>query len=505
MRCAIACLIASATCAQAPFERLQLTGNYYAEGANVGDLNNDGVVDLVAGPHWWQGPDFTVQHTIYPPVAWPIGGYSDNFCAFVHDVDADGWQDVVTIGLPGLAAYWYQNPQASGGAWTRHLLFSAVATESPALLQLVAGGAPELVCGNGTQLGYLTPDPVAATNPWVFHAIASSPLPLTFFHGMGVGDVNGDGRLDVLTGVAWFEQPASLVGDPAWPMHTYSFGLLNGAQMFAYDVDGDGDNDLISSRDAHGYGLSWFEHVVAGGVITFQEHAILPAGGVQFSQLHALDLADVNGDGLLDVVTGKTFWAHLGADPGASDPAVLYWFELQRAGGTASFVPRFVDDDSGVGRQVVVADASGDGRADIIVGNKLGVFLFRRAALWSDVPSIPITAGGSQPLSLDAGASMANAAYVLVGSLSGTSPGVTIGSVQVPLNPDFYTDFSLSGSPQFYTGFLGTLDADGRASATFTLPPGLALPPLQLHHAFVAFDGQGAISRASNAVAVQLF
>lgn len=511
MRIAPAVLIAVTVAAQsAPFDVLQLTNNYYAEGANVGDFDNDGIADIVAGPFWWQGPDYTTQHTLYAPVQFPIAGYSDSFCSFVHDVDGDGWQDVIRIGLPGLPAHWYENPQQQPGPWPQHLLFASVLTEAPGLHQLVTGGGPELVCGSGNELGYLTPDPAAATNAWLFHPIAALPVPLTFLHGMGVGDVNGDGRPDLLTGVAWFEQPASLVGDPTWQLHPYSFGILQGSQMFAYDVDGDGDNDLISSRNAHGYGLSWFEHDNSGGAIAFVEHVILPTnpnpgpGVVQFSQLHALDLVDVNGDGLRDIVTGKTFWAHLGSDPGATDPAVLYWFELQRNGATVDFVPHLVHSDSGVGRQVVATDVNADGRTDLVVSNKKGVFTFRRSALWSDVDTLSIAAGGSQALSLDAGANMAGAIYVMVGSLSGTAPGVSLGSVHVPLNPDSYTEFSLSGDPTFFAGFVGALDANGRANALWQLPAGLPLPALQLHHAFVALDSQGAILSASNAAVVRL-
>ena len=504
-----AALFTAPLSAQAPFLRIELSPDHLSAGANVGDFDQDGIVDVTSGPFWWRGPHFAVRHTIYPAVPYPIGTYSPHFFSFVHDVDGDGWDDVVAVGFPGFAAHWYENPGAAGGPWPQHLLFASVATEAPCFEQLVPGGAPELVCGSGSQLGYLTPDPANPTNPWQFHAIANWPAPLTFLHGLGVGDVNGDGRPDVLTGLAWLEQPASLVGDPPWTVHPYPFAPLAGAGIHVYDVDGDGDSDLISSRDAHGYGLSWFENVAAGGSITFVEHVILPAtaaaGPVQFSQLHGLAVEDVDGDGLKDIVTGKTFWAHLGSDPGALDPAVVYWFELQRSAGMVTYVPHRIHDSAGIGRQVIVADVSGDGRPDVIVGNRKGVCVYQRSSFWSDVENVSIQAGGSQNLWLDAGVAHAAAPYVVVGTMSGTSPGTQLGSVHLPINVDGYTWVVLGMPPTFFWQFQGLLSGSGTASARFDLPAGLPLVgPLELHHAFVAVDAQGGIAVASNAVRLLL-
>ena len=156
--------------------------------------------------------------------------------------------------------------------------------------------------------------------------------------------------------------------------------------MYVYDVNGDGLNDVITSFAAHGYGLVWYEQVKQNGEITFKEHVILNTEqkpspnkyGLTFSQLHAVDLVDMDGDGLKDIVTGKRFWAH-GAhgDPDPSAPAVLYWFRLVRnKDKTVDFVPHLIDSDSGVGTQVVARDFTGDKKPDIVVGNKKGTFVF---------------------------------------------------------------------------------------------------------------------------------
>jgi len=364
-----------------PFQKLRLTTAFYSEGIATADLDNDGNSDVVSGPFWWKGPRFTERREIYPPQSFPIDTYSDCFLMYCHDLNGDGWQDVVKIGFPGTDASWFENPMQPIGHWRKHRIWPDVGVESPAFQDLDRDGTPELVCATFGYLVWLARDPRDPRAPWTPHLISPIGGFGPFTHGFGLGDVNGDGRLDVLTVLGWFEQPPSLQGDPAWTPHPFRFGGgTGGAQMFAYDVDGDGDNDVVTSINAHAYGISWFEQVRPSGQITFIEHVVQrpvkdPTDPWQFSQLHALALADVDGDGLLDFVTGKRFWAHNGSDPGARDPAVLSWFRLERQGG-ARFVPMFVDTDSGVGEQVVAADLNGDGGIDFAVGNKKGTFLF---------------------------------------------------------------------------------------------------------------------------------
>jgi hypothetical protein len=167
-----------------------------------------------------------------------------------------------------------------------------------------------------------------------------------------------------------------------WKHHAFPFSTKGGgSQMLVMDVNGDGRPDVIASKAAHLYGLSWFEQVRdAAGEISFKEHVILSEkaeekiDGVQFSQLHAVALADVDGDGLPDIITGKRWWAHgPHGDPDPNGTPVLYAFLLRRgAGGAVSYVPHLIDDTTGIGTQVYAADVNGDGRPDLIVGNKRG-------------------------------------------------------------------------------------------------------------------------------------
>jgi len=193
--------------------------------------------------------------------------------------------------------------------------------------------------------------------------------------------VNGDGRTDVLHRGGWLEQPKDLRRAETWKHHAFNFTSPGGSQMYAYDFDGDGDNDVLTSLAAHGYGLGWYEQVKGDdGEIGFNLHKIIGTTpdeapfGVNFSQNHSIDLVDMDGDGLRDIVTGKRWYAHGGSDPGGKDPAVLYWFKTVRTGkqGSVNFEPQMIHGDSGIGTQVMAVDISGDGRPDVVVGNKKG-------------------------------------------------------------------------------------------------------------------------------------
>jgi hypothetical protein len=364
------------------FRKVKLSDRFFAEGATFGDLNNDGQADLIAGPFWFEGPTFEKQHTFYEPKPFDPQGYSDNFFAYVHDFNGDGWNDILVYGFPGKDASWYQNPAGKNEPWKRHVVLDAVDNESPTWGDVTGDGKPEIICSVDGYFGYATPDWTAPERKWTFHRISTQSAGGKFTHGLGIGDVNGDGRIDLLEKSGWWEQPESLDGDPVWKKHPFPFSGPGGAQMYVYDVDGDGLNDVITSLAAHGHGLVWYQQLPGQGSPKFKAHTITGAAtsdnpyGVKFSQIHAIDLIDIDGDGRKDIVTGKRWWAHgPQGDPEPDAPAVLYWFKLLRQkDGSVDWVPHLIDDDSGVGVQVVAADFTGDGRPDVVVANKKGIF-----------------------------------------------------------------------------------------------------------------------------------
>jgi hypothetical protein len=305
---------------------------------------------------------------------------------WTDDINGDGWPDQIVVGFPGNPALWYENPKGADGFWPEHQVWHSACNETPLYTDLFGDGHRVLVMGwqpkgkdNEGQMAWLSPgsDP---SQPWEMHAVSEpsapgKPVPGTFrfAHGLGVGDLNGDGRNDVICTGGWWEQPKEgKKSDQPWPFHPAALGDAV-ADMIAYDVNQDGKADVIASS-AHQFGIWWFEQGEAkNGSPVFTKHDLFPN---LVSETHALIATDIDGDGLKDLVTGKRFWSHGKNEPGSDQPARLYWITARRASERGiSFMPREIDDQSGIGTQFVVADFNGDGLLDIVTANKKGVFL----------------------------------------------------------------------------------------------------------------------------------
>ncbi|RYF96472.1 MAG: VCBS repeat-containing protein [Chitinophagaceae bacterium] len=356
------------------FRKTVLSTQYISEGVAVADVNKDGKPDVIAGTFWWKAPNWEKMEITTPYIHPSEEGYGNSFLNFSLDVNNDGWDDLMKVGLPGEKAFWYENPKNKKGHWKERLLYHSVGNESPTLVDIDGDGRNDMLCNDSEKkkVIWLDAPHTKGDTAWSAHVISDDTLIGThkYTHGLGYGDINGDGRKDVVIRDGWWEGPQN-PREENWTFHKADLGD-ECAQMYVVDVDVDGDSDVISSS-AHNYGIWWYEQVREGDSAAWKKHEIFK----QFSQTHGLAFTDINGDGHPDLVTGKRFWAHNGNDPGEKEPAVLYWFEFI-PGKTPKFIPHEIDNNSGAGLQVIIVDLNKDGKNDIVTANKKGVFVFEQ-------------------------------------------------------------------------------------------------------------------------------
>jgi hypothetical protein len=382
--------------AEIPFQ-IQMIDSGASETAAVADINQDGYLDIISGENWYEGPSFQKKHK-FRDIDVTQDNY-DNFSDLPIDVNGDGYPDIVSPHWYAKKISWLKNPGKGGGPWVESVIDSGSAVEFAFLVDLTNSGKKQDLI---PQFGN-SKEPLAwyelKNGGWVKHVVSDH----SYGHGIGVGDVNGDGRNDIVTPEGWFEAPA----DPRtgeWKYHpdwsatagTGFCGLQANAApgrgtnntnageaansqtrgqlgfMYVVDINGDGRNDILSTC-AHDYGIFWLEHGENG---QWTKHTIDAA----WSGAHSSALVDLKGDGHLELVTGKRYLGHNGNDPGEREPLGVYWYEWQKSNaGTIEWIRHVIDYGGrmGSGLQLTVADIDGDGDLDVITAVKSGLFLAR--------------------------------------------------------------------------------------------------------------------------------
>ena len=367
----------------------------FAECASVLDIDGDGKLDIASGRNYYLSPNWTKFSDFRDGAETNGPDVDDNYEGTI-DVNNDGRPDILSSGwMRHQGIWWYENPGKTGVKWKAHELHRAEGVEGMVIGNLSGKSDKDVL------VNYFSRKPGRGLiwfehldqAPW-YKEHTLGPEFIGVRHGAGIGDINGDGRNDVVTPDGWFEAPPNPTEEP-WIWHPdYQFtayGADNrpggaGLPMLVTDANGDGLNDIIIGSD-HGYGLAWFEQRIENGKRTFIKHWI----ETEYPTFHTMALADLDGDGKLELITGKQLLSHNGADVGAFEPSFVFYYKFEKGRFerhiityshlTPYFGPGSADEPPpgyvvGLGMNLQVADMDGDGRPDIIIPSRSGLYVF---------------------------------------------------------------------------------------------------------------------------------
>ncbi len=348
------------------------------ESCGVFDVNNDGVLDIVSGAWWYQGPDFKKKNPIGAVRA--AGEYYDDFSTIPLDVNGDGWMDFITGGWWGNTLRWRENPGVKGGEWPEHVIGETGNIETTRAWDIDGDGVIEIIPnapGNSEVAYYKLVTDQHGKGTGQFRKVVAHAFPegTKQGHGLGCGDIAGNGRMDIVLCNGWLEAPAK--AEPgAWAWHPDfpkpPWGWAGSVPMLVVDLKGDGKNVIITGN-AHGYGLWWSERKITAGKEQWVHHPIDPEN----AQYHDLMWVDIDGDGQPELVTGKRHRAHCGNEAGEWDDLGIYYFKWNGESFSKQVIGYgSIGKGKGCGIHFAMADLRGTGRLDLVAPGKDGLSIF---------------------------------------------------------------------------------------------------------------------------------
>ncbi len=365
--CIIVSLLSFKGVAQLRF-RQQMIAAESAESVGVFDVNGDHVPDIVSGSYWYEGPLFLNRHLIGQVTR--VNEYFDDFSTIPLDVNGDGKIDFITGAWFGKTLQWRENP-GTDAEWPLHDIAVTGNIECTRAWDVDGDGFDEIVPNTpGGPLIYYTLK--RDKNNKATGEFTATQVAQKHGHGLGFGDINGDGRGDFIVSNGWIEAPDDRTHTP-WKFHN-DFNLNEDASVpiIVADVNLDGLKDLIVGH-GHSYGLDWYEQKRDGENIKFIKHPIDPF----HSQYHTMEWVDIDNDGKMELITGKRYRAHNGNDPGTNDPMELCYFKWNGESFTKNVISSGAfGKGKGTGIYFSVTDLHNTGRKDIIVAGKDGLYVF---------------------------------------------------------------------------------------------------------------------------------